>query len=275
MHSGRFFVSTERGEEECIARGVLKIKSDGIVTGDNVEVEDGVITCVYPRTSYFIRPSMANVDCVNIVVSCPPQPDYFVIDKLIVSCCMAGAKFIITVNKSDISDDVYKEIVAGYSHIADKIFFTSTKTGEGLQELKDYLQGKLCAFAGQSAVGKTSLVNSLFGYELLTNDVSKKTGRGRHTTTASSIFTKDGISIVDTPGFSVLKNYIKAEELSGFYPEFKDEAKECYYRGCAHISEPDCKIKLLVESGDIPTARYERYKILYKELKEGKKYEQY
>lgn len=254
-------------------RGVLKIKSDGIILGDFVDIdsENGIITEVYDRKSRFIRPSVANIDCINIVISSSPKPDFGAVDKLIVSCVMAGAKFIITVNKQDIDFQLYGKVKADYSAVVDGIFLTSCKTGEGIDGLKEYLKGKLVAFAGQSAVGKTSLVNAISGLELKTGGLSKKTERGKQTTTVSQIISCGDFEIADTPGFSIIKNDIKPEQLTDYYPEFAEPSKRCFYRGCVHINEPYCCVKEYLLEGKIPKGRYERYVDIYKELKEAKR----
>lgn len=252
---------------------MLKIKADGIILGDYVEIDEksGVITEVFERKSRFIRPNIANVDCINVVISYSPKPDFIAVDKLIVACVKAGAKFIITLNKGEIDSKLFDKIQEEYSGIADGVFLTSCKTGEGIDKLKEYLKGKLVAFAGQSAVGKTSLINAISGLNLKTGDLSKKTERGKQTTTVSQIISCADFEIADTPGFSIIKNEIKPEELTLFYPEFVDPSKQCYYRGCVHINEPDCCVKEYISEGKIPKGRYDRYIEIYKELKEAKR----
>lgn len=238
--------------------------------GDFVDIEKETIVKVYDRKSYFIRPSMANIDLVNIVVANPPKPDYYVLDKLIIACEKVGVEYVITVNKSDLTDTAVEEIRKNYDDVVKNIFFTSTVTGEGLEELKKFIKGKLCAFAGQSAVGKTSLINAILGTDYLTNGVSEKTKRGRHTTTYSQIIESSGYRVADTPGFSVIKADVNYEELGEYYPEFFKFSEKCRYRGCSHITEPDCMVKNAVESGLIYKDRYSRYVELYKKLKENR-----
>ena len=142
---------------------------------------------------------------------------------------------------------------------------------QGLDDLKNALKDKLSVLAGQSAVGKSSLINALFGTQLKTGEVSD-IGRGRHTTTCSKIYEFGDIRIMDTPGFAVLETFIELDDLKFCYPEFNEYLGECKFRGCTHTGEPDCKIQTLAVKGKIPLGRYERYKEIYNELKRRKKF---
>ncbi len=270
--AGRFTVGLKNGMIDCFAKGNLKIKSDGIVTGDYVEVEEKTRTVVkvLERSSYFIRPNIANIDAVNIVVASPPKPDFLMLDKLILCFLSQGIEVIFSVNKSDLNTGVYDEILANYGQIGCDIVQVSAHTGEGIDNLKSMLSGKLVAFAGQSAVGKSSLVNAMFGLKLRTDDVSEKTQRGRHTTTAATIYEFGDIRVADTPGFSVIIPDILPEEAALFYPEYFELLPECRFRGCTHTEEPDCAVIKAVADCKLNKNRYERYKQIYKELKEIK-----
>ncbi|MBQ9710306.1 MAG: ribosome small subunit-dependent GTPase A [Clostridia bacterium] len=249
----------------------MKIKSLGIVTGDYVEFDEKALTVnkvVLPRKSCFIRPSVANVDAVNIVIASPPKPDYLMIDKLIISLMAQGVEVVLVVNKTDLGHDVYSDVKKNYGDIGCPIVSVSALTGEGVAEWKALLKGKLVAFAGQSAVGKSSLVNALFGLNLKTNDVSEKTQRGRHTTTVAQIYDMDDVRIVDTPGFSVIKPDISYRDLGLFYPEYFSRLQDCKYRGCTHSGEPGCAVKEAVDKGELCRDRYLRYKTIFDELKE-------
>ena len=262
MSDGEYFT--------CTARGSLKIKSTGIVTGDYVDFDEKNLTVnkVLKRKSYFIRPNIANVDAVNIVVASPPKPDFLLLDKLILSLISQGVEVIITVNKTDLKHDIFNEISLNYRDLGCKIIQVSALTGDGIFILKELLKGKLVAFAGQSAVGKSSLLNALFGLQLKTNDVSEKTQRGRHTTTVAEIYDVDGVRVADTPGFSVLKPDILPEEVALFYPEYFSRLPECKFRCCTHTGEPGCRVLTDVESGVLSKDRYFRYKTIYKEIKD-------
>ena len=255
----------------CTAKGSLKIKSDGFVTGDAVEIENDVITKVLPRKNRLYRPNVANIDLVAIVASNPPEPDFYLFDKLISSCTIKDIKVIIVVNKLDLEDATAKKTEENYSSAVEKIFRISAKTGEGTAEFFDFLKGKTVVFSGQSAVGKTSILNRLFDINRQTGEVSKKTERGKLTTTVSEIIEKDGAMIIDTPGFTSFDLNLDADELPHSYPEFLPYLGKCRFTDCRHLSEPDCAIVKAVEQGEINKNRYQRYKEIYKELQNGKK----
>lgn len=261
-------VKLDKEIKSCVVRG--NVKKMRPVVGDLVEVDkDGAISLILPRSSYFIRPNCANVDIVNVVVASVPKPDFLVVDRLIAMAINGGAGVIITVNKSDISSSVADYVLANYQNAVDKIFVVSAEKNTGLQELKNYLQGKLVVFAGQSAVGKTSIINGIFGENFRVGDLSKKTQRGKNTTTSSTIVESDNVRLMDTPGFTSLYALnIKQEDLKNCYREFN--GKQCYFVDCLHNLEPDCGVKLSVENKEISQDRYNRYLSILKEIKEQK-----
>lgn len=270
--SSKYWVLSDNSVYACSARGTLKNKNADIVTGDYVMIDKASLTIerVLDRSSFFIRPSVANVDAVNIVIASPPKPDYLMLDKLLLSFISQNVEVIMSVNKSDLSGEIYQEVADNYSEVGCKILPVSATTGEGISSLKNLLKGKLVVFAGQSAVGKSSLVNSLFGLRLKTNDVSEKTQRGRHTTTAAQIYEFEDIRVVDTPGFSVIDPDISAEEVALFYPEYFSRLPNCKFRCCTHIGEPGCKVIEEVSCGKLNKDRYNRYKTIYNEIKSKK-----
>lgn len=270
--SSKFFVQSDDQVFELASRGALKYKNGRLLVGDEVEFSSGVITSVYPRRSEFSRPGVANIDYINVVISSPPKPDYLLIDKIIVSAFYGGAKVVITVNKTDVSDETYDYVLKNYSNVAEKIFNVSALSGKGIDELKSGMRGKLCAFLGQSAVGKTSLVNALFDFNKRVGEISVKTQRGKHTTTASEIHFEDGCAVVDTPGFSAMFCDVSSRDLSKYYPEFNFYSDTCYYIGCRHISEPDCAVKIALDEGKISSDRYNRYVEIYKTVLNEEKY---
>ncbi len=263
---------------ECSPRGVLKIKSQGIKVGDKVEFENGLITSIKKRISFFPRTNVANIEVCNIVIAPLPKPDFLLVDKMIVEARHGGAEVWITVNKNDTenSAELYNYVCENYCNCVEKIFLISAKNGFGVEELKKNCKNKICVFAGQSAVGKTSLVNVLFGIQEKTNEISQKTLRGRHTTTKRQIHFIDEYSIVDTPGFSAVDiNLIKSQEISKYYKDFEEFNGKCYYIGCVHVNEPDCLVKEAVENKQISFDRYQRYLTIYKEVKEYEKMRKY
>ena len=175
--------------------------------------------------------------------------------------------FCIIVNKSDTDNSqLFDEIRSEYKDLDIKIISVSATTGDGIEELKKLLKGKFAVLAGQSAVGKTSITNTIFSLNLKVGEVSKKIERGKHTTTYSDIFELDNIKIIDSPGFAVIDANVDLEQLPQCYPEYFEVSNECKYRTCSHINEPNCKVKQLVEQGEFSKNRYERYKEIYNEI---------
>ena len=309
ISADKYFVKTKKDVICASAKGVLKIKSQGIVTGDfiNVDEKDNVITEIYPRKSFFIRPSIANIEMLNIVISHVPEPDFMLVDKLIVAAAHNGIIVNIIVNKTDLSEklcgyinsnyiisigDVGRDdlgapvlqeldgalrssrpttLMSGNTSLNFGIFFVSAKTLKGLDELKQKMRGFTACFAGQSAAGKSSLINALLGLNLKEGGLSS-IRRGRHTTTSAEIFEKDGLKIIDTPGFSSI--HLNDYELSikDCYAEFNTYAHECRFLDCKHINEKECGVKRAVAGGKISKDRYERYKKITEEYEKFKKY---
>ena len=266
-HSNKFWVKTYDGLIKCDARGLLKIKSDKILTGDFVEVENNTILSVKPRKNRLIRPSVANIDLIVAVLSPQPKPDYYLIDKLLINAIKENINFCILLNKNDIESDIFQDVVKEYSNLGFRILSVSSTNRKGLDELKELLNGKLSVFAGQSAVGKTSITNAMFNLDLKTGEVSEKIERGRHTTTRSEIFEYEGIRVIDSPGFAVIDADVSVDDLPQCYPEYFEVTSECKFRGCSHVNEPNCKVKELVNNGVFSKNRYERYIEIYNEIK--------
>ena len=275
VHTDRFFVKNADGEFRCSARAGLK-RRGGILVGDFVKFNQSVIEGVLPRKNRFYRPAVSNVDTLVIVLSESPKPDFLLIDKLVINAICRDLSIVFVINKCDLLQDLYDTIVKEYSYCNAKILKVSTNNAQGLDELKELINGKLALLAGQSAVGKTSIINALFNLELKTGGLSEKIERGKHTTTHSEIYYGDNLKVIDTPGFAVIDSDVTIEELPDCYPEYFKASESCKFRGCSHTSEPDCMVKRLVESGELSQARYQRYIEIYKELKEKRSmYEKY
>lgn len=268
INAGVFTVKSGAQTLELSARGVLKIKSCNISAGDFVIFDqENSIVSVKERKNYFIRPNIANVDCINIVLANSPKPDFLMLDKLLLTAAAQNVQTFITVNKTDLAIDVVQRIRKEYSGSGAEIYAVSAADGGGLEELKERMCGKLVCFAGQSAVGKTSIINKITGGNARTGELSRKTERGRHTTTVTEITQCGNILVADTPGFSSFL-YSGTDNVASLYPEFCVAAENCRFRSCTHTVEPDCAVKKLVETQNILTGRYSRYLEIYKELKE-------
>lgn len=266
LHSNFYTIKCDDEFYSCGARGVLKIKSDGLCVGDYVEFDGKAITKVFERKNRFIRPSVSNIDAVVIVVSPAPAPDFYLIDKLILNSVKEDVEIVILVNKTDVDGKIFDKIKSEYQALNVKILPICVYENKGVEQVKDLLRGKLSVLAGQSAVGKTSLINLLFGLNNKTGELSDKIVRGRHTTTRSEIFEKDDIKLIDSPGFAVIDADVSKEEFPECYPEYLEVSNQCKFRGCTHTSEPQCKVKELVEKGILSKDRYERYVEIYEQV---------
>lgn len=270
----------EYGTYECKAKGVFRNQSIKPLVGDNVRIdvidEDekvGNIIEILPRENELIRPAVANVDQALIVFAVKkPNPNLNLLDRFLVMMEFQNIETIICFNKTDIGEDAYiSELKAIYNNAGYQVLLTSTTDGSGVEQIREKLRGKNTVFAGPSGVGKSSMLNALTDdYKMETGTVSKKIGRGKHTTRHSEIFHIDhDTHVFDTPGFSSL--YVPGmtkEKLEDYFPEFFQYTNQCRFIGCAHIGEPDCEVKRAVEEGKISRSRYENYKLMYEELKE-------
>ncbi len=248
------------------ARGAFR--REGIVptVGDRVLIERreqgyAQLTEILPRKNCLVRPAVANVDQLLIVVSASaPEPDWLLVDRLIISAKRMQIDPVPVLNKIDAANRTIMDTFRREYH-AFRTLTVSAETGEGLEALRALLDGKVSCFAGQSAVGKSSLLNALFpSLHLLTGDLSRKTERGRHTTRHAELWPYGTGAVLDTPGFSMFETEcLEQNELDACYPEFQ-QAEPCRFPGCMHLSEPDCGVKPLLSSGELTPGRYERYR---------------
>ena len=256
-----------------------KKKKNGILVGDLVEVEVSydryMIKKILPRKNSLIRPPVANIDNLVIVVSLStPSPDFFLLDKQIVLAKFKDILPIIVINKIDlnISDITNKDlsyIKNVYGNLGFQIIEVSAKNNIGIDVLKEKLHNKISAFSGNSGVGKSSIINKIFGTNSLTFEVAKKTNRGRHTTKHVKIYKNEDMYVLDTPGFSSYELYdIEYKELKNYYPDFLE--CKCDYLDCSHVFENEkvCGVKKAINDGRIDKNRYDRYVELFKKLKD-------
>lgn len=223
---------------------------------------------MYERKNTLVRPPISNVDQIVVVIAPIPKPDFTLIDKLIINAKMLNIDVIIVVNKNDV-ENLYKKVKNEYEKVVSKIISTSAKNNDGVNELKDMLKYKLSCFVGQSAVGKSTLLNAINPkINAETGGLSKKIERGKNTTRYSEIYVFDDILIADTPGFSLFDLDIDFNDIKYYYPEF--EKYTCKYLNCNHFNENEneCEVIKNVNLGNINKERYLRYKEIYKQVKE-------
>lgn len=258
---------------DCVARKTLK--KDGVFVGDYVVLDDALaVSKIEKRKNILIRPPVANIDKMFIVVAPIPKPDLYTVDKLILFCVLNSIKPVICVNKSDLDLKCCEDIEKIYKDILPVLIFSSLD--ETVLKLKDEIKG-ICVLAGQSAVGKSSIINALKKESVCeVGDFSKKIERGKQTTRTVQLFDfGDNNYLADTAGFSKLDESLldlEDNEIKNYYPEFLKYASECKYKSCAHTGGKDCKVFEAVQSGKISKERYENYLKLYNVIKSIKKY---
>lgn len=266
-----FSVLSEGNIYECSARG--KLKKDKIVVGDEVIVDknENIIEKVLKRKNILIRPPVSNIDNLLIVLASVPEPDFILIDKLIVKCFKNNITPYIVINKCDINDkDFIQKVHDEYDSVCEKVVEISALTKEGVGSLIELISGGVTCLAGQSAVGKSELTLA-FGGKAEVGELSKKINRGKNTTRHCEInVLPSGVMLIDTPGFSRLElEDVKYTELMTFYPDFYPYLNECKFTPCTHKHEKDCDcgVKRAVNVCKINKNRYNRYIDIYDELK--------
>lgn len=271
---------------QCRARGIFKKRGQTPLAGDRVEYSEtengeGTVVELLPRQSALVRPPVANAELAVLVFSVV-QPDLNIalLDKFLVHIEHAGLEALLVWTKTDLippgaQGDAVRESMtrdkAIYESIGYDVMPVSVVGQEGIDALRDRLAGRIAVFAGQSGVGKSSLLNALVpGLALQTGVISEKLGRGKHTTRHVELIHLDnGALVADTPGFSQLDfAELGVEEIGDCFREFRPLSTGCKFRGCTHIHEPDCAIRDAVEQGRVAASRYAHYKIFMSEWKD-------
>ena len=281
--SGFYYVRTEEGLLECKARGRFRLDGTSPLVGDRVRCSvdpagRGRIDTVEERKNFFIRPAVANIDAlVFVAANVNPVTDPFLIDRVSVIAEEADCELILCVNKTDL--DPGTELEALYRAAGYPVILTSADTGRGVEELREAICGKVCAFTGNSGVGKSSLLNRLSpGLGLKTAEVSEKLGRGKHTTRHVELFDLgEGTYLADTPGYASFElemmKIIPKEELAEDFREFRPYLSGCRFQDCAHRKEPGCAVTEALREGRISPSRYRSYERLYELSAQHKSWE--
>jgi len=270
--SGFYDVQTPGKVISCRARGILRKEGNSPLTGDMVEITvergKGMVEKILPRKNSFVRPAVANVDALVVfAANVNPITEPFLIDRVAAIAGDQEVPVYLCVNKCDL--DPARDLVRIYEHAGFPVICTSAETGEGVEELRKLLAGKLTAFTGNSGVGKSSILNRLCPeLALPTGEVSEKLGRGRHTTRHVELYSLgEDTYVADTPGFSSFDtdqmDVILKENLQYAFPDFGRYIGQCRFDDCSHRKEPGCAVRGALESGDIEKSRYDSYLKLY------------
>ena len=273
--SGFYYVHAGEVTYTCRARGKFRHAKVSPLVGDRVEFtplenNTGALDAVLPRSNQFSRPAVANIDQLVLIVSqAIPITDPFLIDRIIAIAAGRGCDCVVCVNKCDLNDG--EELYRIYRAAGIPTVRVSAVTGEGMDELRTLISGKVSAFTGNSGVGKSSILNALHpDFSLQTGDVSEKLGRGRHTTRHVELFALDATTLIaDTPGFSSFDadrmELCRKEELASCFREFVPHLDKCQFQDCAHIKERGCAVLEAMGRGEIPPTRHESYVRLYEQ----------
>lgn len=279
---GFYFVRCDGKEYECKARGSFRKSGNSPVVGDRVVIsvpEDGFASIeeIKPRINKLKRPALANIDTLVIVCSTvDPEPNFTVIDKMTAAAVNNNMIPAIVVSKNDLKSG--ERIAEIYRNSEFPVFLCSPDDTDDVKKLKAFLKGKVSAFTGNSGVGKSTLINRIFPeLELQTGQISRKLGRGKHTTRVVELFEIDGCFVADTPGFSTvdLQRYemIDKTQLQYCFPEFEKYFGECQFTSCSHTCEKGCRILQAVADGEIEPSRHKSYVAMYNEVKDIKEWE--
>ncbi len=275
--SGFYYVDDGQGIVSCRARGKHRHARLTPLVGDWVrftplENGSGALDEILPRKNEFYRPAVANIDLLVVVASLAvPVTDPFLIDRVAAIAASRDCETLVCVNKCDLVPG--EKLAAVYEKAGFPTVQMSAETGEGIEELRRMIAGKVCAFTGNSGVGKSSILNALEAkFELATGEVSEKLGRGRHTTRHVELFRLScGALAADTPGFSSFDvdkmELARKEDLQFSFREFAPYLSKCQFQDCAHVKEKGCAVLSAVKTGNIPLSRHQSYVRLYEQAK--------
>lgn len=281
---GFYYVETSEGVFECKAKGKFRKERIVPLAGDKVEItlrdsQENTIDAILERKNKLVRPPVANIDKLMIIVSVvSPLPNTVIIDKLTVIAERKNIEPVIVITKSDLEEEKAQELYDIYSSTGYRTYLFSSVDKRNLEEIRAEFSGCLTALTGNSGAGKSTLLNSVDPkLELPTGEISNKLGRGRHTTRQAEIFhVADGL-VIDSAGFSSIEftgeNLFLANELQYCFNEFNEFIPSCKFNGCSHINTKSCAVIEAVDNGRISKSRYESYLTMYDELKNIKSWQ--
>lgn len=274
---GFYTVADAEGEEYTLRckKKFRRMKMSPLV-GDEVEFmpgsgeEHGWLEEIRPRKSECLRPPVANVTLLTVVIAPRPEPDLLLVDKMLVRAGQQGMKTALVVNKCDLDDTLAEQMRLQYEGAQTQVYAVSAKDGTGLEALREAMRGSLCCFSGQSGVGKSTLLSAILGLELETGELSEKIQRGKNTTRHAELLMKNGLRVLDTAGFSLLELDAQMEpvQLKDFYPEFAPYEGTCRFQPCFHDREPGCSVTQACAAGNVNEKRLERYRSLLAEVRQ-------
>lgn len=260
---------------EVKPRGAFRHEGIKPMVGDKVSLDGEVFTEICERKNSLVRPKVANVNSVLFVIATVnPKPDLVLLDKLLASARARDIQPMLVINKADQSEEEANSIKRQYENAVSKVFVLSLAENGSAELLREALPVGVTVVAGQSGVGKSTLINALIEKSVMeTGSLSKKTEMGRQTTRHSEMFMLPGGKLViDSPGFSLFDvDNIVSSDLQYYYPEITSVEGECRFPDCVHIGEPGCVVKECVEAGGFNRLRYARYTAIYGELKDKEK----
>ena len=280
--SGFYDVQTTDGLVNCRARGILRKDGQSPLTGDMVQITvergKGMVEQILPRRNSFVRPAVANLDALVVfAANVNPVTEPFLIDRVAAIAGDQEVPVYLCINKCDL--DPALDLVKIYTNAGFRVIRASAETGEGVEELRQLLRGKLTAFTGNSGVGKSSMLNRLCPeLALPVGEVSEKLGRGRHTTRHVELYTlEENTNVADTPGFSSFDtdqmDVILKENLQYAFPDFGAYLGKCQFHDCSHRAEPGCAVTKALAAGDLEPTRYSSYLRLYEKASQVKVWE--
>ena len=276
---GGFYTVRDAEGQEFTLRCKKKFRRLGLspLVGDEVLFtpgegeEHGWLEEILPRSSQCLRPPVANVSLLLIVVAPVPEPDLLLVDRMMVRARAQGMDMLLAVNKCDLDAGLAQELQAQYAGAQVPVFAVSAESGQGLEALRERMAGRLCCLTGQSGVGKSTLLNALLGLSLETGEISRKIQRGKNTTRHAELLMKDGLRVLDTAGFSLLEldGGMEPVTLKEYYPEFAAYEGKCRFEPCYHDREPGCSVTAACGEGSIHPERLARYRALLAEVRQA------